>query len=61
MIFVSIKYVIILNLETKNNENILLLDYIDTNREDHPKCIPQNNKYYRFNNDIYINVAKENC
>uniref|UniRef100_A0A0K0ESU7 Uncharacterized protein n=1 Tax=Strongyloides stercoralis TaxID=6248 RepID=A0A0K0ESU7_STRER len=58
IVMVSKNFTMLLTTNLNKNENILLMDYIETDQENFPGCIPKNKKYHHFNYNIFVNVEK---
>uniref|UniRef100_A0AAF5DJB3 ATP-dependent DNA helicase n=2 Tax=Strongyloides stercoralis TaxID=6248 RepID=A0AAF5DJB3_STRER len=57
-LFVNRKYVIIYNKKGLNDSHELLT-YSNNRFFEYPDCLQRNKIYYRFQNDLYIDVSKE--
>uniref|UniRef100_A0AAF5DMV0 Uncharacterized protein n=1 Tax=Strongyloides stercoralis TaxID=6248 RepID=A0AAF5DMV0_STRER len=58
ILMVSKNFTMLLTSNFNKVENILLLDYIESDNYNIPACIPKNKKYYQFNYNIFVDVEK---
>uniref|UniRef100_A0AAF5DNX2 Uncharacterized protein n=1 Tax=Strongyloides stercoralis TaxID=6248 RepID=A0AAF5DNX2_STRER len=58
ILIISKNFTMLLTSNLNKVENILLMDYIETNNYNIPSCIPKDKKYFHFNYNIFVDVEK---